>query len=48
MWKTGLAGQTHEWEKTHIVEGERQDATPPATWLGHWEGSQLIPQFEKS
>ena len=36
--KRDLARQTHEWEKTHVVDGERQDASPPAAWLGIWEG----------
>ena len=38
--KRDLARQTHEWEKTHVVGGERQDASPPAAWLGIWEGSK--------
>ena len=45
--KRDLARQTHEWEKTHVVDGERQDASPPAAWLGIWEGSKWIPQCER-
>ena len=40
MRKRDLAGQTPEWEKTPVVDGKRQDATPPAVWLGIWEGNK--------